>query len=1679
MQITEDFELPLVDQPTQVIPSQVANEKAFYGAAVVEGDDPISDYQTIKTELSTQGYSAILDSAEKKWQAEQDNFGKEYFTKLISDPTIDKQTKINALSLYSTSGYISKSLRDKYIENVAVKSVGNTVVDEKALDELLKDLDRRKAVSKQEVLEEDIKDSEIGIKEWAKATGFVGANVIASIPASIWGGLQGMIKKGDLIGAREGASELMQAWAISPKDPATQAAVNKIAKKLDYFEIPYNIGVSEVLKNTGNENAAIVGGLVTETIASGIVAAPILSSIRRIKRGIPKLKKWTPLHTTIIGNPKVGADLGTAAILDSTGQIATAIGEDVGTIISTMVKPKAYELEGLENYPSLDARLKKEIAQTDEQVAKDLEQYRWDPNIVDVEKREKDYQTILRVTQSVDTPTYQPANSVFTPSSTGTYIGKATFGRDKDLFYHSRNEVIRAWENVSEYVKKLPDELNSTVVIRDRISGDAFTPEQLMADSRFKSGLERLQEIPTKTDSGIPIKVGKTGKTRNDGTYVPAVLRKDKNNNPTQIDIDIDYIKSTFDDKPWTKPKVDGVTPIVANAFKTPEEYAKFVYLHEELHTTIPNTNGILSKAEYENLINQKALEKFSALKEEAWQKEPLSSKQFAVEWSWERKYDDLDYLIFGEDAVNAQLHFGIDASGLARSSLGQSIFGGVGVFPSWFEQAGARAAPRAARQAATIINVIKKKIANTPFRTELNELINIAEASAKELFTINEIQNRFPNLSKKDVESLFETHTWWRRVNHYTHALINLTYRNQLLSKGFDSGFWIDGKYSGAVNQNIRFGKDNLMPSEVWDFETESYKSILDVEIKPDGKTYAAGKQLVLLNKAIESDAGEFYEYGLVGDSRTKVDMLPDVVVPRIPGYSPIKTTAAWYIDVRPKKAKINGYLVESKERLRNLTRTLGAGVTSLEANKLKREFVAKYPEDLYEVIVRSDKDITFNRIMADQETHQEILRNAMTRGERLQTLNGPAPIEDRLTSLVSSVETLTRQNSMQAYSEATEKAFVKDFREFLKSDEFPVNRSDIYPLKNMSPEETKNYQNALAVWDQYAKIKSFGSVSDRVWAETLNSVADVFEKIKVPFKIVEGTRTLARKGNVLIKYPRQLASILFLSLNTPRQWIVQQTQLAELWGINPLSAPKRFAQLGGLRLALASKNGLLKESSIDFYEAARSITPDMDKIEFDKTVDALDKAGVIQSLDHNLLVHGIFNDIDRPLLENGWEQAWRLSTTPVTTTTRVAKAIGYNFAEANNRIGIWLMMKDKWIEKNPGKAWDSKEAIEEISYNEWKWSGSMSRAGGLPYQEGVFSIFMQFAAIQQKITMNMLQKNTLLSNSDKRRILATRMALYGIKTGVPFGALAYYFIDRLSTDPEDPNAEANAEVKKYANVLKRGLFDRASNEFFDKVTGTEGADLYVSGVSPYGESTTGIPHYELYVEIAKIWDGKPSTNPRFPAVGAIGTLWEAFGNIQSWFITKDVTNENVWKRTIEEAALVASGMNNAAKAELMRSTGGLITKNGNKINMEYTAGEAFAKYFGISTWKEEAFWGGLGASIDRKERIDNTASEMVKWVVRQQTKMGNEDPVLKFQMMNSFITALDWETQDKIELYQTFLEKAKRSDKDINISFLENYLKSYSQKNSEELNKAKEAIKVFPQNKKLIDILDGKGTL
>ena len=101
------------------------------------------------------------------------------------------------------------------------------------------------------------------------------------------------------------------------------------------------------------------------------------------------------------------------------------------------------------------------------------------------------------------------------------------------------------------------------------------------------------------------------GKTNSKGEYVAAYYRPNEGSAGGTIYFDREYMEGVkFEEKAWTKPRMEGVKPLAEDAFKTPREWANFAMWHEIMHTRFSAEDLGLppQSAAYENKINDLAM---------------------------------------------------------------------------------------------------------------------------------------------------------------------------------------------------------------------------------------------------------------------------------------------------------------------------------------------------------------------------------------------------------------------------------------------------------------------------------------------------------------------------------------------------------------------------------------------------------------------------------------------------------------------------------------------------------------------------------------------------------------------------------------------------------------------------------------------------------------------------------------------------------------------------------------------------------------------------------------------------------------------------------------------------------------------------------------------------------------
>ena len=1035
--------------------------------------------------------------------------------------------------------------------------------------------------------------------------------------------------------------------------------------------------------------------------------------------------------------------------------------------------------------------------------------------------------------------------------------------------------------------------------------------------------------------------------------------------------------------------------------------------------------------------------------------------KGYHIQWDWQKTYDPLTLGVFGKEAIHTKV-LGVDVSGLARTLVGKWLF------PYGRNRAAEQGAFRGIERGSLLEQAFLKEfsenVMKSPHKRELNDLIEEAEMGGIDYFSPQEISTRSPHLSTAQVDDLFVSWTMWRRIQDVSHNFTNRQMRNKLASEGFEGVFDVNGQSMGIVNAKItddelRFLADKVKYGDamVWDYSTGKAIRYKPKILKKEGKI------LVKMKDPVKGE-GKSYEYGVVGDG-VKLDFLPIHVVPRVAGYSPRKTKENWFIDMFPKAYNINGRVVKNIDELRNKLKTTRAATrTNRDAETMKAELERTNPDMIVEI--RRERLDTVERIAEDMQIRGEMLQEAKRRGDRLPSIDGGfARLEDRLITAMDSVRTLANIEAFTQWDNAFQKSFMDSYGDMVKGEDFPTVITQIEPAGAKTRENEIRYKDALALYDYYHNQKVIGSWEDDYWKNFMFHIADLIEDLpegKYIDPVVrfasDKTRRLGEAGNIIYKYPKAVVTAAFIHLSPVRQWLIQPAQLREMYFVYPENFPSAIADTFAIRAAIMGKSPSLSRWEKTFTKIGKKSKRMSDK-EFDETLEALIDSGIIESIDKNMLVTGMFHDAKTPLVESGKQATLRKAKNAALGGLRKSREIGFDFAELTNRIGMYLQVKAIWRKQNPTKDWRTLENREIIAFEAIKLSGGMSKAGNLPYQKGILSVFLQFSAINHKLTMNLFQDNaTILSPSDRARVGAVRLALYGTTYGLPLGMFLENAMDKLIYDP------LFADNPENRNTFKRGWMDYFSNKIAAPFIDPDvPSDLLVSkGQTPYSEH--GLPIVTLVSEMLKLADGQPASNPRFPALAIGSSLKKTYNEMEGWFVDKKMDTPEQVGRILLEAAEIASVGNNATKGYLILAMRDSTTSKGAHSGTPHSKAEAYAMMIaGVQSAKSVEQYDMIRTIAEHKQDLKDIADDLYLQMVNVQTKSKPEQ--FSFQRkFSSYMTAIQsdqFSRTDRLKVMEMILQKYKYAQRTTGSSIIAELYKHNVETLSEEMESLVEQMK------------------
>ena len=1186
MEFSEDFELPPIEVAAKPVPEVQANDDAFYAAGSY-GQDPVNDYTKIYSELTQDGYSESLEAAKRSWRTEQSSINKEAVLGILNDPTIPRDQKKNILSTYSVTGYISSDLKDKYVQKMASLVQGDTHLDAEAQDANIVNLPVKLA---------NVKGNE-NTENHKKLVDVIFDNAA---------GFQHTAFQDSVIRKPDGTVD----WAktYSPSKIAKDATGGLLS-------------IANLITSIPNFAQSLAGALGADF--GDLLLGQKIEWEKNLQLGKDQATQGINSYFDWRLNglaKKIGVEKEfNDAIIN---KIFNNIGEGIQWLDDRSVE-KGYTEPGLVKTVADSLMLfgspllkgaKTIKGKVSGAIDKGLEgQFAFEPTGLDVRAGSP-----IDVTNQANPAAASKIIKAGIDDTTGQ-IATSTGAGEPGVLIHKyvMPKTLQELPDVRNNPDLHKEIIESTKNLEKVLEDTQFDPNVIDIDVRLNdigavTKILNEKQAPTYQQSNSRVNVA-------DNIFeFKAVFGRDSNyffNSRESVITAYDNLKTLVEALPAEERGSVYITDRITGQKYTPDSLR-----------TDP---------------------KFTA--------DVMENKQFAVEWEYKKEYDLLDAILSGPDSVKTVMNFfgaRFDLSKALQAPFGKWITP-TGKFNPVLERGLGRAEERAGYLSAQTLNIIKQELGDGKLKNELATVVFETQTRGKDILSIRELRQIFGSkLSKAQYDALFRKQVFWRQVNYFDLALTDRARRNELLSTGFNKGIYKEGKYTGAARTEFAFlDEGGLPPVEVWDASLELPVLFELDKSKTEGVFDIGGKQLVVLEKGItDITSGRSFEYALVGD-KVKLDILPQQVIRRIPGYSPLLYKEHFFLDLIPRKLNLNGRDVTNPDKLKNYYKTVAAASTKIEIDALKKEFERRHPD--YDVVSRKATE-SLNDKISLYEVHGDVVRNAMKKGQQLPSLHGLAKIEDPLVSLIKTSRSLATMDAWRSYKTVFETYWVKNYKEFFprakEGETFPprVDLIERLPARDMTPELEAKYNKAVAEYELYSTAINVGELPG-ITQKSLIAVADILEGYKVPSRVL---REVGQK-TYPIRELNKLGSLFFITLAPIRQWLVQLQPLADFTAASALKgvtgdfkgmvqAPKNIALAFVTRIALLEEAKMLKPYKNRLSNSAHSfISNIITKEEFNANIKAIKESGLMQSIDHNLMVNQILTDTSRPLIETPLEKA------------------------------------------------------------------------------------------------------------------------------------------------------------------------------------------------------------------------------------------------------------------------------------------------------------------------------------------------------------------------------------------------------------------------------------------------------
>lgn len=432
---------------------------------------------------------------------------------------------------------------------------------------------------------------------------------------------------------------------------------------------------------------------------------------------------------------------------------------------------------------------------------------------------------------------------------------------------------------------------------------------------------------------------------------------------------------------------------------------------------------------------------------------------------------------------------------------------------------------------------------------------------------------------------------------------------------------------------------------------------------------------------------------------------------------------------------------------------------------------------------------DYNWDQIVSSGRSPQRIRGKRLVDGNAVVTDPNHINIETPQDSLVASMRSISNRIVSRQYIEAAKRRWLNQFADTLKGGDTGVFPSDVRDVgRHTKLLNLSHVGDAKVTW-RYINMmdNGYNNLIDDGSKALFNYMSDVSGRSKSWAWLEKPLRTGGKYGP--IGAVRKKAFRLFLAANPLRQAPVQAMQaVPTILATNPMGIARTAARIPLLE---GFRRGLTAEDMNIWFDKASQLITGLSKDQAAQMYEHWKMSGYDASVTNNSLIR---DDLTRLRDQNFVQKLNSVSKIPLD----VGQKIGFEFGEGLLMNSMWLSEYDKLL--NDGVK-ITPEVLENMNARVRNLTGNMNRAGELPYNSNAFSALMQFFQAPHKAFAAMLVGHKGLNPLEARAVAAASILTYGIG-----GNYLTAQVDQML-----PDSPATSPIK---DALKNGMFDLLMNK-------------------------------------------------------------------------------------------------------------------------------------------------------------------------------------------------------------------------------------------------------------------------